>query len=80
MKQYKIYEVRYNAETDSFETWLAVADAHYPVPGDFDLEASYPCQYGMHDGKAKEPSLIHYNILKRIARAQDLGYEIIWRI
>ena len=79
MKQHKVYEVRYSAERDAFETWLAITDGHYPNPDDFGMETSFPCCKSNHDSKG-EPEFIHYEILKRIARAQDLGYEIIWRI
>lgn len=75
MKQYKVYEIRYSEERDAFETWLAVED-HEPTEDDFGLECSCKCQ--SVDGK--EAELIHFSILKRIARASALGYKIVWKI
>lgn len=76
MKDYKYYEVRYNKDDDAFETWVAVTEGHEPNDDDFGLEFSYKCVNSVYDS----PELIHFSILKCIARAYDLGYKVIWRI
>jgi hypothetical protein len=85
-KRYAIYEVRYNEETDSFETWVAVTYGHYPNEEDFGMEMSCKC---MENPMASPDSyilpedkycMIHYSILKHIAQAARYGYEIVWNI
>ena len=71
-KKHMVYEVRYSEERDSFETWLAVED-HEPTEEDFGLECSCQCV-------GEKAELIHFSILKRIARASALGYKIVWKI
>ena len=78
-KKHMVYEVRYNEDQDTFETWLAVED-HEPTEDDFGLECSCKCVNSATDQTGKEPELIHFSILKRIARASALGYKIVWKI
>lgn len=78
MKRYMVYEIRYNKEDDAFETWLAVEN-HEPKEEDFGLEISCMCM--KYEGQETgEPNHIHFEILKHIARAQALGYKIVWKI
>ena len=78
-KQYRVCKVVYNEKADAFETWIAVTEGRRPSDEDFGMELSARCVNSAKYPDA-EASYIHYELLKRIARAAALGYEIDWRI